>query len=886
LLVRVENGVAVGIEPNYDLAPKHPCGGKICSKAYGLIDKLYDPNRVKGPLLRQNPKKGKDEDPRWKEISWDEALDLLAEKLRKVKEKGGLDKNGYPRLALTLGGAGTPEGHFGLLPTFLPTIFKWVGPFDLTIGTGQGVKCYHSEHVFHEFWHRAFMVVADLPRTRYILSLGHNTNASDGVGAWKRAQAKEKGLKVVQVEPHLSVSAANADRWIPIKPKTDPVFLFSMINVLLHEKNWREVCDLEFIKKMTNGPYLIGPNGYYMRDKETGKPLVWDSEEGKAKTFDDPSIQDFALEGEYEVSGVERGPDGETWEQEGVKCAPSFQLLIEHVKEYTPEFAEKICGIPASTIREVTDEFLENAMVGATVKVDGERLPYRPVAIELGKTVNNGPGGYETCWARIVLLMLVGALEVPGGVIGPGSRLNPPYHMRWLDVKPGPDGFMLQQLNPTDKENWPPKVMFRGPFTALTPLNGSRGWASGIAPFTLAWLFMDRSPENWPKPSPPDVWLVYRANPVRTQWNPELVERVLEKFPFVVHFTYILDETSWFADLILPDHTDLEGHQLTPIFSHHWYSTWDYYGYILKQPVVKPVYNTRDMSDIIIELVDKLGLLKEFNSRLNKGSGTGIPLSGKGYDFGLDVERKYKSEEIWDRICKAVTSMLSGGKEVHDLEWFKKNGVYLKSYPKLQKYMYYVFREGLRFEIPYQETIKRVGVELGNRLHERGVRWWDKQLEEYSALPRAKDFSEEWDEFYKKMGEIPEKYDIWLIASRSPNLLWTGNTSNPKMLDVAGKALDFGGVVMNSKAAEERRVKDGDTVVIESPFGRKTSTVILREGQRPDVALLVGQLGQWIAPHAKDLNVPNVGDFTGLQLELLDAGGSSCDLAKVCIYKG
>lgn len=885
LLVKVENGVAIGIEPNYSLAPKHPCGGKICSKAYGLIDKLYDPNRVKGPLLRQNPKKGRDEDPQWKEISWDEALDILADKLRAVKERGGVDENGYPRLALTLGQAGAPEGHFGLLPTFLSTIFKWIGPLDLTIGTGQGVKCYHSEHVFHEFWHRAFMVVADLPRTKYILSFGHNTNASDGVGAWKRTYSRERGLKTVQVEPHLSISAATADKWIPIKPKTDPIFLYSMINVILHEKNWQDLCDLEFIKKMTNSPYLIGPNGYYMRDKETKKPLIWDPVDGNAKAFDDPSIKDFALEGKYEVTGIENGPDGKSWEHEGVKCKPSFQLLIETTKEYTPELAENVCGVPASTIRDVTGEFLENAMVGASIAIDGEKLPYRPVAIELGKTVNNGPGGYETCWARTVLLMLVGALEVPGGAIGPGSRLNPPYHMRWLDVKPGPDGFMLQNLNPTDKKNWPPKVMFRGPYTALTPLIGSRGWASGIAPFTLAWMFMDNPPENWPQPPPPDVWIVYRANPIRTQWDPELVERVVKKFPFIVHFSYVIDETSWYADLILPDHTDLEGFQLTELFSHHWYGAWDYYGYILKQPVVEPVHNTMDMADIMVELVDKLGLLGQFNARLNRGSGTGIPLSGDGYDFSLEEDKKHKWVEILDRMCKAATAVLSGGKEICDLGWFKKNSICVERYPGPKKYMYHVLK-GLRFEIPYQETVKRVGEELGNRLHERGIKWWDKQLKEYVALPRAKDFSEEWDEFYRKIGKDPEEYDMWLISSRSANLLWTGNVSNPKMLDIAGKALDFGGVVLNSKAARKMEINDGDMVIVESPFGKKKSRAIIREGQRPDVALLVGQLGQWKAPNAKDLNIPNVDDFVGLDLDILDAGGSSCDLARVKISKG
>ncbi|MEM3072424.1 MAG: molybdopterin-dependent oxidoreductase [Candidatus Bathyarchaeia archaeon] len=886
ILVKVEDGFAVGVEPNYALASKHHSGGRVCSNAYGLIEKLYNPHRVKTPLLRTNPNKGGNEDPGWKEISWGEALDILADRFRKVKEKGGVDENGYPRMALTLGAAGTPEGHFGLLPTFLSTMFRWVGPMDLTIGTGQGVKCYHSEHVYGEFWHRAFMVVADLPRTRYLISFGHNDVGSDGVTAWRLAQAKEDGLKIVKVEPHLSASAAFADKVVFIKPKTDAMFLFSMIHVILHENNWREVCDLEFLKKITNSPYLIGPNGYYIRDVETRKPLVWDPGDVRAKRHDDPSIKDYALEGKFEVGGVEVGPNGEVWEHETVECKPSFQLLMAHVKEYTPEYAEKVCEIPKGTVRDVTKEFLENACVGMMVEVNGEKLPYRPVAIELGKTVNNGPGGYETCWARTVLLSLVGALEVPGGAIGSGSRLNPPYEMRWMSVEPGPDGFMLQNLNPTGKEEWPPKVMFRGPFTALCPIMGSRGWASGIAPFTLAWMFMDETPEGWPNPSPPDIWIIYRANPLRTQWDPGLMERVVKKCPFITHITYIIDETSWYADLILPDHTDLEGYQLTPIFSKHWYSLWDHYGYILKQPVVKPIHNTMDMTDIIVELMDRLGLLVEFNSRVNRGSGTGIPLAGGNYDFRLKEDEKHGSEEIWDRICKAATAMLSDGKETYGLDWFKKNSIYLKPYPKPEKYLYYVLKKkGLRFEVPYQESVKKVGAALKNRLHERGIKWWDRQLEEYQALPRAKDFSKLWDEYYLKIGVNPEDFDMWLIASRSPNLVWTGNVSNRRMLKAAARALDFGGVVINREAAGERGIEHGDAVIVESPFGKKKSRVIVREGQRPDVALLVGQLGQWVAPYAKDVPAPNVSDFVKLDLDILDAGGSSCDLTRVRIYK-
>lgn len=884
--VVVEKGKAVSIEPNPDAAPVSPSKGRPCVKAYSLIDKLYNPNRVRAPLLRQNPRKGRDEDPEWEEISWDEALDILSEKLRKIKEERGItDENGYPNLALTLGMAGAPEGHFGTLPAFLSS---WGGPVDLTIGTGQGIKCYHSEHIYHEFWHRGFEVVSDLPRTKYILSFGHSSNASDGVGVWRTADAREKELRFIQVEPHLSVTGATADKWIPIKPKTDATFLCSMINTILYEMDWEGLCDLEFIKGMTNGPYLIGPNGYYIRDEETEKPLIWDSKEKRPKTFDDPTIGDAALTGEYQVNGNELGPDDKRWKHHEIRCKPSFQLLIEAVKEYTPEYAEEICGIPGGTIREITEEFVENAMVGTTIEIEGERLPYRPVSIILGKTVNNAPGGFEACWGRIVLLMLVGALEVPGGTIGADTKLYPPYHERWSSVRPGKDGFMDQDLNPTDKESWPPSVMFRGPYTALSPFNCSKGWAGGIAPYTLAWLFMDEPPENWPKPSLPDVWMIYRANPAKSQFDPELVENQMKEFPFIVHFNCTVDETSWYADLILPDHTDLEGTQLKLTMNRHFQHVLDVHGFILKQPVVEPLHDTKEMTDILTEIADRVGILEKYNDAINRGVGTGtrFPLSGEDYDYSLELDKKYQSDEIWDRVCRACTMGLSNGEEEHGLNWFKENSYYAKDMSLLERYLHPKMKdEKLRYEIPYQETIRKVGKQLGKRLHEKNIHWWDGKLDEYRSIPKTENFLKVWKRFYEKLGEDPENYDAWLLSTRSMQYSWTSNVSSPSMKDAADSVSDFGGVVINSSLAEKKGIENGDKIVIESPFRSEESIAIVREGIRPDVALIAGQFGQWKRSFARDFKIPNLTDHTKLDIDVLDAGGSGADIALVRIYK-
>jgi len=77
-----------------------------------------------------------------------------------------------------------------------------------------------------------------------------------------------------------------------------------------------------------------------------------------------------------------------------------FDKLVAHLRPYSPEWAAGICDVPAATMRRSPSSTSEHACVGQTVEIEGKTLPYRPVAVTLGKTVNNGWGGYECCWAR------------------------------------------------------------------------------------------------------------------------------------------------------------------------------------------------------------------------------------------------------------------------------------------------------------------------------------------------------------------------------------------------------------------------------------------------------------------------------------------------------
>ncbi|MHC5054075.1 MAG: molybdopterin-dependent oxidoreductase [Planctomycetota bacterium] len=880
----VDEGVVHSVEPNPGCRDISPAEGKICVKAFGLVQKMYNPDRIKSPLVRTNPKKGKDEDPGWKEISWDEALDLLAGKLKEARAKGLVDEGGFPRLAVIMGQAASPAGYAGTLPAFLSA---W-GPIDFTVGGGQGIKCYHSEHLFCEYWHRCFIGAADTPRAELVISFGHNTNASGGAaGVLRHAQARDRGYKRIQVEPHLSVSGTTSDEWVPIKVKTDAAFMYALIHVLLFENDRGETCDLPFLRKRTSSPYLVGPNGYFMRDRQSKSPLVWDAAAGEAKTHDALAIGEFALEGEYTVSGVEIGPDGREWEHEGVRCKPSFQLLIEFMEEYTPEWAAEVCDVPVETIRGIAREIIEHAHIGETIDICGESLPYRPVAFILGKTVNNGPGGYQTCWARTVLAMLLGALEVPGGTIGASQRLNKPHHDRWSSIWPGRDGFMRNALNPTDKKSWPGTPKTRTRYMELLPLVLNTGWSPFLSPTPLAWKSMGQDCDDVPRTTFPDVVLLYRANPAISMYFTKLVHEKMARFPFFACVGYTLDETNHFADLILPDHTDLEGLQLFRIGpSVHSEAFWSGYGFALRQPAVPPVVNSIDMTDFATELAARVGLLEGYNDAINAGLVAGPRLRTEAYDYELDVSKKYAKEDLWDRLCKAATMALSNGEVEHGLDWFREHGYYAADYPLIRHFLHPVMvRWGLRYEVPYQENIRRIGKELGNRLHENDIDWWDEQLHEYEALPKCEDFSKVWDDICTAAGADPDEYGFWLVNTRSMQYAWGSNAAIPMMAEAAKNVPGFKGVLINRSVAEKRGIQDGDIVMVESVNASVRARAVLREGVRPDTVVFTGQFGHWKTPFARELGIPNLNSLTDPKTSVMDSGGSSSDVVKVRIRK-
>jgi phenylacetyl-CoA:acceptor oxidoreductase len=883
--VRVEDGVAVCVEPNNAGTDIHPAHGRPCVRAYGLVQKTYNPHRVLTPMKRTNPRKGRDEDPGFVPISWDEALDTVAAKLNDIRARGLLDEMGLPRVAATFGHGGTPASYMGAFPAFLGA---W-GPIDYSMGSGQGVKCTHSEHLYGEFWHRAFTVCADTPNVRYIVSFGANVEITGGVCAVRRhADARIRGVKRVQVEPHLSVTAGCSAEWVPIKPKTDPAFMFAMLNVLLCEVDVARL-DANFLRDLTASPYLVGPDGYYLRDPASGKPLVWDVNSAAALPFDHAGVVP-SLAGAFSVeSAVTHGPDGEVNRFQQADGRTAFTEMVEAMRPFTPEWAAQVCDVPAATIRRVALEYLEHACIGETIEIDGRTLPFRPVAVTLGKTVNNGWGAFECCWARTMLAAVVGALEVPGGTLGTTVRINKPHDDRLRSVKPGEDGFMATQFNATSREGWAAKPTGRNAHRTLVPIVGNSPWSQALGPTHLAWMFMREAPPAWPKPTLPELWFAYRTNPAISFWQTERLTETIAMMPFIVAFAYTMDETNHMADILLPEATDLEGTQLIRCGGTKFIEqAWAYRGVVLRQPVAQPQGQARDFTWISTELARRTGLLEAYVDRLNRGAAL-LPLKGEGYDFTLPKDRAPEVDAIWDAVCKAATAELSGGAEVHGLDWMKEKGFFVVPHTRVDWYLTPTLQEqGLRYELPYQERLLRTGAELGRRLHERGIEWWDEQLGEYRALPSWHDVPNRWTQAVVSSGEDPDDFPFWGITTKSMQYSAGNNVGIPLMNEVGSNMRGHGRIILNAATARGLGVGPNDWVEVASPVGRTRGRAELVQGCRPDTIVIPGQFEHWKTPYAKDLEFPSLNAVTpmsGVTLDLTDATGSGADVVRVSLRR-
>ncbi|MCL2465048.1 MAG: molybdopterin-dependent oxidoreductase, partial [Micrococcales bacterium] len=408
-------------------------------------------------------------------------------------------------------------------------------------------------------------------------------------------------------------------------------------------------------------------------------------------------------------------------------------------------------------------------------------------------------------------------------------------------------------------------------------------------PTQLAWMFQEERPEDyvWKEPTYPELWFVYRSNPAISFWDTRRLAESVARFPFMVAFAYTVDETNYMADLLLPEATDLESNQVirmggTKYMEHFW----DYYGVVLRQKAVEPQGDARDFTWIATELAKRTGMLDDYVKNINRGIAGVSPLKGDSYDFSLDPSKPPESDDIWDRVCRAATTVLSGGKDEHGLDWFKEHGFYALPMSRLEWYLTPTLEaQGLRYELPYQERLLRVGRELRNRLHGQNMHWWDSQLTEYVALPEWHDVPSRWVKALVNAGAREEDYPFWLLTTKSMQYHSGGNAGIALMNEVSSNLHGHTGVMINVATATRLGIAEGDRVEVRSHIGATYGRAALMKGVRPDTIVILGQFDHWATPYIKDEERASLNTIAPMTLELTDATGSGADIVRVSVRR-
>lgn len=285
ILVKTVAGRAVKIEGN----PAYPSNrGKTCPKGQIGLQILYDPDRIRGPMKRDGARgSGK-----WKPIPWEEAIAEVSARLGEVRASG------HPESLVVMGGR--YRGQMG------DVFGRFAQAFGTPNNVGHSSICEDGSPMAH--WAtQGFMSYAgyDWDNCRYVISFGGSfleawrptAGNLARYGSMRRGKEGQR-FKLVLVDPRFSVTAAQADEWIPVNPVTDGALAMGMAHVIVKEGLYDE----KFVKERTFG------------------------------------FEDFA------------GPDG--------KKHDGFKTVV--LRDYDPERVSKITGVPAKTIARVAREFAAN----------------------------------------------------------------------------------------------------------------------------------------------------------------------------------------------------------------------------------------------------------------------------------------------------------------------------------------------------------------------------------------------------------------------------------------------------------------------------------------------------------------------------------------------
>ncbi len=821
--------------------PEHPLNqGVICAKGSSGIMKQYSPARLTQPLMRKpGAERG---DAQFEPVSWDVAFDVLEKRLAHLRATD-------PKRFALFTGRDQMQALTGLFAKQFgtPNYAAHGGFCSANMAAGM---IYTIGGSFWEFGG------PDLDHAKLFFMIGtaedhHSNPLKIALGKFKRA-----GGRFIAINPVRTGYAAIADEWIPIRPGTDGALFMA----LMHELIARDAFDLEFVSRFTNAAELVdqrdGADTFGLFVRDAGAPEVnalypqnrmwWDTKTNRAVL--------------HHTEGAEPALDGRYTLDDGTPVAPSFTLLREQVAGCTPEWAADITGIAADTIRRLAREMETVAREHAI------ELPVRwtdswgkehatvkgvPIAFHAMRGLAAHSNGFQTIRALAVLMSLLGTIDRPGGFRhkAPYPRAVPP------SAKPPNDPAQIRPNTPLANGplGWPagPEDLFVHPDGTPARLDKAFSWEYPLAVHGLMHSVITNAWRG--DPYPIDTLLIFMAN---MAWNSSMntteVRKMLVdkrddgeyRIPFLVVCDAFASEMTAFADLILPDTTYLERHDVMSVLDRP-ISEFDGPVDSVRVPVVPPTGECKPFQEVLIELASRLkfpafttadGQRKYrdypdfvINFQTAPDSGTGFLIGWRGKDGDKAVVGEPNPDQ-WKRY--AENNCVYHHRLPEPLQYMRNcNG----------PYMQWAVDNGMRkFGVPiviqlYSDVMQKFrlaaqgrtsGRQPPDHLRERIARYfdplpfWHRSLE--SGLTDA------------------GRYPLAAITQRPMAMYHSWDSQNAWLRQIHGENHLF----VNPVTAAAQQIDDGAWIYVESPWGKVRCRARYSEAVEPGTVWTWNAIGK------------------------------------------
>ena len=540
-------GIFAGVDTKtgrlVELRPNDDEGSVLCNRlgerGQRAIKFHYHPKRINHPLKRVG-ERGED---KWEQISYDQAIKEIAEKLQAL-----IDKHGPETLV-------SSEGTYRSDHLWARSRFtNALGNPGNVIDPGTICWCWnYTLNMAMVGWPVESMMPVSPGQSKTIVNWGKRTQESYAPEAplWRVIDGKtnvhqDDPAQLIVIDPVCISECGRSDIWLQPYPNTDAIICYAWINYIINNKLYDE----NFLKYWSNAVFLwrrdtgkllrasdVEESGkfedFVVWDAERDGILTWCSDENRYYT-DEGVVVDAQLTGNYTVKLV----DGSE-----VECCTIFDIISERMQEYTPKRASEISGVPKRKIEEAAHLYATN---GAACIIWG-----------LGGGDMHGLNASGFAIGKTILRILTGNIDNPGGeFVGQPADPNTvgkvkDYPMRNAEMELselqteenkkkfiGADRFRVMAWPGFDKIDKNYRKMFGTPRPMLHQMLCSPS------------LVMDAMIDH--DPYPITAMIAWSSNPLAWAPNTKKMYKALKSLELLVVVEYWKTPTAALADYIMP----------------------------------------------------------------------------------------------------------------------------------------------------------------------------------------------------------------------------------------------------------------------------------------------------------------------------------------------